>query len=84
MVHLDFLTLVWTGRGFRTALSLIYISKQYDNKCRTKQMTVEVAEVADIPNGLVKDALQIPLRESRAFEVLVSADLLRADKSLVI
>jgi hypothetical protein len=36
------------------------------------------------PNCLVKDALQIPLSQGRALEILVSPDLLGTDESLVV
>jgi hypothetical protein len=36
------------------------------------------------PDSLIKDALQIPLGQGRALEVLVSLDLLGADQRLVV
>lgn len=41
-------------------------------------------EELDIPNGLIKDALQVPLRQSRTLEVLDGTDLLGANQSLVV
>jgi hypothetical protein len=43
-----------------------------------------VAKFSDIPDSFVKDALQVPLRESRALQVLVSANLFGANQGLVV
>lgn len=37
-----------------------------------------------VPDGLVKDALEVALGQGRALEILVRPDLLGADESLVV
>lgn len=61
MLHLLFLGLA-AGLGLRTALELLVAKSMRQSK--------------NSPNGLVKDALQVPLRERRTLQVLVRLDLL--------
>jgi len=42
------------------------------------------AERANSPDSLVKDALQVPLGQGRAFKVLVCLNLFGADQGLII
>jgi hypothetical protein len=38
----------------------------------------------DIPNGFIKDAFEVALREGRTFEILVRSDLLGDGQSLLV
>lgn len=73
MEHLVFFLLEAIGRGFRTALrGSVDLHLYASNRC------------VCLPDSLVKDALEVSLRESRALEVLVSLNLLGTDESLLI
>lgn len=73
MEHLVFFLLEAIGRGFRTALERsVSVVLRAPSRC------------VCLPDSLVKDALEVSLRESRALEVLVSLNFLGTDEGLLI
>lgn len=79
--HLGFLDLDSCGRGFRTAL------KNLLAMCVAKDANLGGDcwwTPGDSPDGLVEDALEVPLGQRRALEVLAGADLLGAGQGLLV
>lgn len=74
MEHLAFFLLEASGRGFKTALGWSVDASESGTSFQQDYS----------PNSLVKDALEVSLRESRALEVLVSLNFLGTDEGLLI
>lgn len=63
------------GRGFRTALAIVI---SIGNNFTT------MWPMPNIPNGFVKDAFEVALREGRTFKILVRSDLLGDGQGLLV
>ena len=76
MVHFDFFCFcVGSRRGLRTALESIMSACLIVVSCTTRQ---------GLPDGLIKDCLEVSLGQCRALEVFDRLDLLGAVQSLLI